>query len=240
MGVSPVRMRGRSVMGRYCNRGTLGRPSGRVRVRGVRVRVRVRRTRTLAAASMPPGRARAAGAACFHVRRSSGCVMPPRPRGGRSVAVGPHRRRRPAGLGLSSSCDEVIGLGDRSAAAKTARVTGGILPPWLRGTCADATGGWGRAKRAPSGVQARMRRLCCGSLGCPGCALGGFAGCSRRRPCRLRRPCCVSCVLWTRAVIRTARCAASSRRALSCRWPSEAPASCRLGPQWSGRRSYWF
>ena len=48
-------------------------------------------------------------AACFHARRDSGCVMPPRPRGVHSVAFGPHRRRRPAGLGLSGSCDEVPG-----------------------------------------------------------------------------------------------------------------------------------
>ena len=35
---------------------------------------------------------------------------------------------------------------------------------------AAATGGWGRAKRAPSGVRARMRRLCCGS-----CVLSAIA-----------------------------------------------------------------
>ena len=84
---------------------------------------------TFAAASMPPKASVLRVLRALVMRRGLGCVMPPRPRGGRSVAVGPHRRRRPAGLGLSGPGDEVTVLGDRSAAAKTARVPGGILPP---------------------------------------------------------------------------------------------------------------
>ena len=131
-----------------------------------------------AAASMPPEASVLRALRALGARRDSFCAMPPRRVAGDERSEPPVASGRGCGgcaVGIvvswlrdwwvcwmfaAASMPPEASVLRELRALDARRDSGCAMPPRPGLRDAAASGGWGRAKRAPSGVRARMRRLC--------------------------------------------------------------------------------